>query len=649
MPGSRARALLAAAVAGSAVLAADPPAPRAVGMVEHAGTRLAQIDVAVSGAPDVIAALGTSDFELWLDGKPVEKFVVDDLCEAHAEGTPSSNGAASGAVAPAQRKATATYLFFFDMGHLTQPGREGAIGIARAMLPKVLAGGNRATLVVSSAELKTLVPPTSDVPRLDAALAKMAEDMGTYDTYAALEETRIRRIVDECRAGNVDGAQAMAREYAAEERSRQDRDLLRLKVVLGQLTDADPPKAVVYFADTMRQNPGEHYQAYCGGGDPSGMTDLAAATGVFSLDRVVNMADALGARFFAVEGQGLTPGNPRRLKDSQGTLTTLAVETGGRAFLNGISTSRMTSQVLGDMSCVYLLSFDPRGLPVDRPLAVDVKVLRKGARATVRGRLVIQSDAARLTGRVLAAFQTPDTTSVSRNAGLHVGLTPISFERGKFKARVQVAVDGSRVPDTTWDLGASAISGAAVRQEGSGRIRITAPGVPAVLEQDMEFFPGEYSLVAVAHETQTDTLLSTEVRGSWPHVDAAPATIAAVSVSQRRAGGFFRNGQKETRGPFVMAEDRPLAGNAPTAVITLVCRGKDKKHPLTVTRSLASDADAVVGTTTIDMSHDRCTQVIDLIPARRLSPGAHKLVVTVSSEGRELTRAERALLVAGPS
>jgi hypothetical protein len=304
----------------------------------------------------------------------------------------------------------------------------------------------------------------------------------------------------------------------------------------------------------------------------------------------------------------------------------------------------MAAQILGDLSCLYLLSFDPAGFPQDKPLAVSVAVNRPKVKTAVRGRLVIQSDNARLTGRVLSAFAAPASGTGGSDA-VHVGLIPISYADGTFKARVQIALAGSAVPSTTWDIGASLVTRGAVWQDGSGRIQVTVPNTPVVFEKDMEFAPGDYDLVTVAHEAQTDTVLSKETHGSWPKLDAELASLGPIAVSQRRAGGFLRNGVTQTQGAVVVAEDELLRADAPTAVIALVCRAKDQKRPLDVTRLLIGEQETPVGTTQLDMGSERCAQVLDLIPPKMLGAGRYRFVITVSSDGRELARAERVLTV----
>jgi len=444
-------------------------------------------------------------------------------------------------------------------------------------------------------------------------------------------------------------------------------------MVLGRFAEFDSPKVVLYFADIMRQNAGEHYLSFFGEQNRAGSAEAAdilfdAATGALPLDRVVNDAAALGIRFYTIEGRGMTSedssiqsqssasskplgnvaspdANFRNLRDAQSTLVSLAAETGGRAFLNGVTPARMATKILGDLSCLYLLSFDPRGFPQDAPLAVSVRVKRAKVTTFVRGRLVIQSDAKRLTGRVLSAFASPTAETQPRGAGMQVGLIPIAYQDGKFKARVQVAVAGSAVPSTVWDIGASLVSRGAVRQDGSGRIQVVHPNTPVVYEKDMDFAPGDYDLVAVAHETETDTVVSRESHGTWPKIDNELASLGPIAVSQRRNGGFLQNGKAQTHGAVIVAEDEPVQADAPTAVIVFVCRAKDQRKPLRVVRTLFGEAETPVGTTELDLRQERCAQVIDLIPRKMLGAGRYRFIVTISSDGKELTRGERALLV----
>jgi hypothetical protein len=94
-----------------------------------------------------------------------------------------------------------------------------------------------------------------------------------------------------------------------------------------------------------------------------------------------------------------------------------------------------------------------------------------------------------------------------------------------------------------------------------------------------------------------------------------------------------------------VAEGDALREDAPTAVISLVCRAKDQKRPLRVVRTLIGEGETPVGTTDLDLSTDRCAQIVDVIPSKSLGAGRYRFVLAVSSDGHELARTERELLV----
>jgi hypothetical protein len=403
---------------------------------------------------------------------------------------------------------------------------------------------------------------------------------------------------------------------------------------------------------------------------------LNADTGAVTLDRVVNEAAANGIRFYTIEGQGMagptslisTKGsastmststgsqsnqasanlNTQRIRDAQGTLQSMAAETGGRSFLNGVPPAKIASQILSDFSCVYLLSFDPAGFRQDAPLMLSVKSLKPKVKTWTRGRIVIASESTRLTARLLSAYAAPEAKVTSTR--VRVGVFPVGYKNGLFTARVQVAAPSTNVPGTTWDMGASLVSSGRVAEDGSGRITLPQAGVPAVWEKDMMFSPGDYELVAVAHDMTSDELASKEVRGSWPKLESELASFGPIAVSQETKGGFLRNGTTRTSGAVIANEEDPLRSDAATAVVSLVCRAKDQKKPIRVVRTLVGENETPVGTTELKMDSDeRCAQILDLIPPKTLGPGSYRYVIVASSAELELARAERKMFVPDPA
>jgi hypothetical protein len=329
--------------------------------------------------------------------------------------------------------------------------------------------------------------------------------------------------------------------------------------------DVDPPKAVLYFADTMRNNPGNLYLDLFPTSSVINQShgDLPQETNL--LDGVIQEASAHGIRFYPVEAQGITApydiGVPSLagsynatlnqmstrsgVQDAQGTLTSLALETGGAAFLNGVGSEKIVSGCR--RSPLHLLiSFDPTGSE-DRPLGVFVRVHKENVKSVVRGELVIQSASASRTSRLLAAFAAPD--ALLSEVAMRTTVIPTGWADDGFTALVQVAVSARDVPATTWDVGTSLVSRERVRDEGSGRITVSVPGVPVVFEREVKFSSGPYELVSVAQEVQLGQVGSRRDEGSWPDLDAIDMMVSPSrwSAGERRVPQNGRSATRRTR------------------------------------------------------------------------------------------------------
>ncbi len=653
--------------------------PRQLGLAERVEARLAQIEVTVSGPRDLVSTLTKDDFEVWINRAPLREFTVDRLCqppEAERE-EPRGEAAAArrqeGRPAPAPRVAATNYLLYFDQGHLTMAGRQTAIEMARDLVRTLVRDGGRAMIVSNAAEVRVVAPLTSNQDALLASLEQLERDRDQWDLYAEQETHRLARV-QEALERDAREAIGLARTFQAEERWRQEKDLTRLAMVLGQFAELDPPKVVLYFADTMRANAGEHYLSFFGptvlesAGTAAQAARTDAFTGSLPLDRVLHQAAALGIRFYTVEAQGLTapnvgtesrgsvaslrnpatPGfNTVRVRDAQNTLVSLALETGGRAFLNGVAGSKVAQRILEDLGCLYLVSFDPSRFPEDRTLPVQVKLRRPKLKAQHRGLIVVQSASSRLTARLMSAFSAPEA---SRNdVPLLAGLIPTGYDRGRFRARVQVAVPGTALPGSAWDLGVSVVTSGEVESSASGHIAVSGPGVPVVLERDMSFAPGPFELVAVARESRTDQIVSRRIEAEWPKLESSLAALGPIAVVQRAVGAFLRNGQKKNSGPLIRQEADVLRPDVETAFIGIVCRSRDQSGPLEVDRRLVGDTEAPFEKMVVDLGSDRCAVFQDRVVPGSMAEGSFRYSVRVLDRGQEVARAERSFVVLGGS
>jgi VWFA-related protein len=624
----------------------DPTAkpPRDSGLVERAERRLVQLDVSVRGPWDVISALGPDDFVLAVNGVPIENLTVDSLCsgppetrKADAEPDPDQSGSA-GTVAARPR---VSYLLYFDQRMLTAAGRQNSIDTARGLIPELLHDGGRVAIVSSGKKHETLVDLTDSADRLLEGLERLEGDHDHWVTYATEEPSRIRQVLDAREQVGVYSACGAARRFQVEEAWQVEKSLRIFSLTLGHLSGLDPPKVVFYFADMMRVNAGEHFLAYAGRCSPT--TDAFSDSnssfgGQFALESVVKNAAAHGTRVYTFRGEGLvaastterrqptvradnasipTVTNHQRYMHAGDSLNSLAVETGGRSFIHGEAPTKMMRAVERDLDCVYLLSFDPEGLPLDQNLRVSLNSSRPKVDFHSRGRIVIQSDEERKTSELMAAFAAPG--SVTTDTPLFGSIVPTGFQDGRYSALIQVRVPASPLGDAEWHFGASLLTRGEVSNSVSGSVKVDRAGVPVVFETEMAFRPGPFELILVGHEAVADQLGARRMEGSWPEPDEGPA-VGPIALLQPAGAAFVRAGESKRGGAMALAEQDTLRPEAATAFVGLVCRGAEKSK-LRIERTLTGEGTHQFPPMEIDFDKERCAQIRDLIAETTMTSG----------------------------
>jgi hypothetical protein len=463
------------------------PPPLQPGLTEGVESRLIQFEVRVTrkGAP--VGGLTTSDFDIELGGKPLRKFTVDDMCGA-ATALPG---------APAPR--TGGFILYFDEPELTVDGKNRAVEVARLVAPALLSKGHELLILRNGDALRTEANWTRDPAVASAALDRIAADPGNGDVLRAqAEQVRMESVLDRVAAGvraselqtrvdirdgaradnnpvrgpQADGIVAFGTphqsgsgkgpgELAADaehdvvvtgeltrligeikplvhdDLRRTERDMERLSGVVRYLALRDAPKGIVYFADTLRRDPGagivhtlnsaahnEHLLD-----DPQWNSVIEPWNADNTFQALVRESSTYGVRFYAVEGRGLSLPSDW-VRTSQDTLASMALETGGLSFLNGIAPERIADRLAADQSCWYLVSFDPSGWDTDRPLKLGVSVGKDGLRVQTRTSLVVPSRATLTETRLVAAhFGDPAFASQPLSVSVYpIGGTTRSLE-----------------------------------------------------------------------------------------------------------------------------------------------------------------------------------------------------------------------------
>ncbi|MCP3980109.1 MAG: hypothetical protein GY716_12455, partial [bacterium] len=646
-------------------------------LVEQTGTRLAQIDVTVIAAPEVLAELTADDFKVKVNMTKIKEFRLDRACPALDLAQPPTE-AEDGGPAPEPRSANVTprasYLFYFDQPHLTLEGRALSIDVARELMAELIVGESRGMILSNAHELAVIQEMSGDPEVLVEGLRRLENDRTQWDFYATNEDQRVAevaRALNESERSLVHGV-ATARMYQKEERMRAEKSMRRLRLAVNRLAGLDPPRVVVFFGDTLRQNAGAHYMTFFG--DALARRDAVlsamssdALTATLPFDAVVNEAAAQGVRIYAVQGEGLQarfePAMVSSLSMSQtqavphssftrqthahNTMRNMAAETGGAAFLNGTAPPKIAKRIHDDSSCLFLISFDPSEFREDDPMRVIVEPRRDDVKLRVRGRMVFQSESARRTSELLRAFAAPDVVNDPFQVQVHV--VPTGFADGEYQGLLQISVPQSPLPSATWDIGASIVRTDKVRDELSGRVTVNSPGVPIVFESEIEFRPGVYEIVAVAHETNSGLIASERIALDWPDPNRSKATISPISLLQPVPGAFLRSGESRPEGSLALEVGELVRGELPSAWVGVVCRGKKERGPLRVERNLTGESVVPLPPVDLDLSEDRCAQLRDLVPANTLGPGHYRYELRVlEPEGRELSTDVRQFAVAGP-
>ncbi len=213
---------------------------------------------------------------------------------------------------------------------------------------------------------------------------------------------------------------------------------------------------------------------------------------------------------------------------------------------------------------------------------------------------------------------------------------PIGFQGAKYSAMIQIAVNGSPLPDATWEFDSSFISVNRKLQEFSGRVVAEEPDTPVVFEVQVEFEPGPYTLMLWARETTAGQSGTRMFEGRWPDPDKESGTVSPVVILQPAAGAFVRGERASGQGALARAEEDPIRTQLPTALVSVVCRGANLPDLVRVERKLGSAAPVDFQTIHLLPGKDQCAQVRDMIPPDTLREGHFRYEVRLVTKNGEV-------------
>jgi VWFA-related protein len=574
-------ALLSAAVRpldGQQTPPAAPPAFRSA-------VNLVLVDVVVrdrKGA--VVTGLKADDFQLIEDGKPQQilTFAFEEISKAArpierapvlAVASPAAAANATpGAIAPTPLTSEDVaghrlLTLLFDTSSMQPEDLQKAADSAIKWVNAEMSPADLVAVASIGSSLQVLSDFTADKEQVEAALQTFSGASGTAFTAVDASTT----ATDEAAAQTDDSATT---DVSAQELDTFNNDvrLRALKTLAEALAPIQQKKAILYFSAGMQRNGTDN------------QVELRAA---------VNAAVRANVAIYPVDARGLqaiVPGGSARqasrgglsaftgsavasqfstLAAQQETLTTLAADTGGTAFLDSNDFGEAFGQVTKDISSYYILGYSSTNADKDgryRRITVrlrgrsDAKVeAREGYYAdrdfahTVKGDREVQL-------QEQLAMQIPAT-----DIPLFVTAGWFRLAADRYYVPVSVAVPGSAVPPAKGQEKITLDVAGAVRDERNfpvGRIRDTMTVPPAsadalaarqvLYQTGVALPPGRFSVKIVVRENSTGRMGTFETRIVVPELKQAPVKVSSVVLGtqlQNAAGRktespLVRNGQE---------------------------------------------------------------------------------------------------------
>jgi len=526
------------------------------------------VDVIVrdkSGA--VVRGLTAADFEIREDGKPqdISNFSFEEVSDKNVPALKSadllagvearlaedSKRTAAPAAAPeAPTPMTSDMLagrrlitLVFDVSSMQPEDVQRAVDSAKKYVDQQMSPSDMVAVATVGSTLTVLTDFTADREKVSTALGKLAFTDGTA-TEAPAASTA---ATDEAAADATDDT---ATETAELDLFNNDVRLRALKSIAESLSAIEQKKSILYFSAGMQRN-GQDNQVELRSAINAA---VRANVSIYAVDTRGLQAVVPGgdARQASGRGQALFSGRGvqqqySQLASSQDTLTSLAADTGGRAFTDSNDFGEAFARVQRDMSAYYLLGYSSTNTMRDgRFRRIQVRVKRDGMKVEARAGYYTDRDFTHTSRTDRESQLDEQMFSAVSATDLPVLVTGGWFRLApdKYYVPVAVTVPGAAVPVANdKDLVTLDVLGM-VRDERNfpvGRFRETLklpPGTEKTLAGKQVLYqsgvtlpPGRFSVKVVFLENTTGQMGSFEAAIVVPELKQAPMKVSSVVLS----------------------------------------------------------------------------------------------------------------------
>jgi VWFA-related protein len=561
-PAHSARGWLALALVAATAAAPASRAEEAQRQVFRSSREIVSIDVVVRDRQGtIVRGLTAADFELKEDGKSQElaNFTFQEITEkppvttapaailsgAEARMLEPARDTGSAPPAPLSSDATAgrrLIVLLFDVSSMQPEDVQRAVDAARKYVREQMTAADLVAVATVSSTLDVLTDFTAEPERVDQALGILAftDGLATKAPAASTLATEEAAAAEEAPPSDASDLDSF----------NNDVRLRALRTLAETLSPIEQKKAIVYFSAGMTRSGQDNQVELRSAINAS----VRAHVAIYPIDTRGLQAVVPGgdARQASGRGQSLFSGRGvshqfAQLAASQDTLTSLAADTGGRAFTDTNDFSGAFTRVQADMSAYYLLGYTSTNTVRDgRFRRVEVRVTREGLRVESRAGYFAPRDFQH-TSRGDRETQLQEQLSAAVSAtDLPVLVTGGFFRLAadRYYVPISVAVPGSAVLVSTDPSKATLDVLGMVRDEQGrpvGRMRQTmdlSAGTGKTLEGKQLLYqsgvtlpPGRFTVKVVVRENGTGLIGSFESPIVVPDLKQAALKVSSVVLS----------------------------------------------------------------------------------------------------------------------
>lgn len=511
---------------------------------------------------DLVRDLKREDFTLYEDGKKQEISTFDfenvDALETAgaAETTVTGEAATTAGPAGVLKKSDAPVMnardkrvvvLFFDFSAMEPEQISRCVDAARKYINAQMRPADMIALVSLATNMNVDLDFTDDKAKILSVLNGYSS--GTGQGFESGD------------TGNAEGAAESGGAYTADETDYNtfsaDRKLLALQSTMDALGKIQQKKSLIYFSNGISQSGNDN------------QTTLRAATASAVKNNVsIYPVDVRGLEAFAGGGEAQSASLHGRsayngsavLSDfsnnaaSQETLSTLAADTGGKAFFDTNDFSGVFTQVQRDTSAYYVLGFTSTNRLKDgRYRRLRVTLNRQDVKLECRPGYYAGRDFLHL-NREDRETQLEDELEAElpqTDVPLYAGTAYFRENESHYYLAVSLVVPGSQIPfvqakdqdKATIDIiGEVRLSGGGKVPVGQLRdtVKLALDSTQQVRRKNVQYntgfvlAPGSYHLKFIVRENQTGRMGSFETDVQIPDLRKAPLRMSSVVLSSLR-------------------------------------------------------------------------------------------------------------------